>query len=129
VQRLKIYKAGLLILTGIAFYLNGIARPFNPFIRTNRITNDSVSPISASQKLKLATASNCYDINWATWNNFTGFDATGNVTNADGTPVNVLMHANYSFSSTSSIYNYTKFNGYPSAILTQLFLKQNGRLG
>ncbi|WP_157740932.1 gliding motility-associated C-terminal domain-containing protein [Mucilaginibacter xinganensis] len=59
---------------------------------------------------------NCNDINWASWGAFTGSSATGTVTDADGSLVNVTMTSNFTFGASSGIYNFSKFNGYPSPI-------------
>ncbi|MCR8561322.1 hypothetical protein KXD93_26955 [Mucilaginibacter sp. BJC16-A38] len=60
--------------------------------------------------------SSCSDINWATWGNFAGQSATGTITDADGSLVNVTMTSNFDFGSTPGIYNYSIFSGYPSPI-------------
>ncbi len=57
----------------------------------------------------------CYDINWATWSNFTGKSSTGTINNGSEA-INVTMNANYDFSSTPGIYNHAKFSTYPSAV-------------
>jgi gliding motility-associated-like protein len=57
----------------------------------------------------------CNNVNWATWNNFTGSSAVGTINN-DGDVVNVTMTSNFNFASTPSIYNYSKFSSYPSTI-------------
>ena len=49
--------------------------------------------------------------NWTTWQNFYGDSAIG-VINNSGQNVNVTMTANYTFSSTSGIYNYASFNSF-----------------
>lgn len=49
--------------------------------------------------------------NWTTWTTFTPNSATGTVL-FNGQPVNVTMSANYTFSSTSDIYNYAAFNNF-----------------
>ena len=57
----------------------------------------------------------CSNINWATWSNFNGLNATGSINNGTET-VKVTMTSNFSFSSTPQIYNHAKFNNYPSPI-------------
>jgi gliding motility-associated-like protein len=47
------------------------------------------------------------DFSWTTWTNFNSNSATGNITGG----INVNMSANYSFSSTPTIFNYAMFNG------------------
>jgi hypothetical protein len=62
------------------------------------------------------TQSNCSDINWATWDAFTGSSATGTISDADGSLVNVTMTSNFTFGASPGIYNYSKFSAYPSPI-------------
>ena len=66
---------------------------------------------------KQVFAGSCYDINWAAWSSFQNVTSTtGTITDADGTQIGITMSANYAFGSTSSIYNYSRYSGYPSAI-------------
>lgn len=53
--------------------------------------------------------------NWTTWKTFPGTNATGTINN-NGDIVNVTMTANYSFSSTSQIWNYAAFNGFKGGL-------------
>lgn len=48
---------------------------------------------------------------WAVWEEFSGFTATGSITNNNGT-YTVTMEANYWFDYTVNIYNYGAFNGF-----------------
>jgi gliding motility-associated-like protein len=48
---------------------------------------------------------------WAVWEEFSGFTATGSITNGNGT-FTVTMEANYWFDYTVNIYNYGAFNGF-----------------
>ncbi|QXV66666.1 gliding motility-associated C-terminal domain-containing protein [Mucilaginibacter sp. 21P] len=67
---------------------------------------------------QLKPFANCYDVNWATWpaqNNVTSL--TGSVIDADGTPIDINMVANYTFGTTPSIYSFnSRLSGYPSTI-------------
>ncbi|MNK29971.1 PKD domain protein [compost metagenome] len=67
-------------------------------------TSNKISPFDA-----------CNNINWATWNNFSGLSAAGTINNG-GENINVRMVSNFSFDSTPQIYNHSKFSNYPSAI-------------
>jgi gliding motility-associated-like protein len=75
----------------------------------------SETPKLPRKLLNSQPAASCSDINWASWSNFNGTNATGTV-NDNGTNVNVTMTSNFQFGSTSSIYNFTRFSGYPSPI-------------
>jgi trimeric autotransporter adhesin len=48
---------------------------------------------------------------WAVWEEFSGFTATGSITNNNGS-YTVIMEANYWFDYTNTIYNYGAFNGF-----------------
>ena len=62
------------------------------------------------------TDANCYNINWATWTNFSGISATGTIVDENGDAVNITMNSNFTFGATPQIYNYSNFSGYPSQI-------------
>lgn len=49
------------------------------------------------------------NINWTTWNSFSSNSASGSIL-YNGELINVTMDANYSFSSTPSIFNYAAFS-------------------
>lgn len=53
--------------------------------------------------------------NWTTWKSFPGTNATGTINN-NGDIVNVTMTANYTFSSTSQIWNYAAFSGFKGGL-------------
>jgi gliding motility-associated-like protein len=53
--------------------------------------------------------------NWTVWQKFPGTNATG-IINNDGQTVNVMMTANYSFTSTPQIFNYAAFNGFKGGL-------------
>jgi gliding motility-associated-like protein len=76
-----------------------------------------VNNIDSNENLttNLKRYASCYDINWATWSNFTGKSSTGTINNGSEV-INVTMNANYDFSSTPGIYNHAKFSTYPSPI-------------
>ena len=61
-------------------------------------------------------APNCSSVNWATWSNFNGSNATGTIVDGNGNQVDVTMSANYQFGSTPGIYNYNRFSSYPNPI-------------
>jgi gliding motility-associated-like protein len=51
------------------------------------------------------------NFNWTNWTSFTNNSATGTVL-YNGQPINVVMSANYDFSSTPSIFNYPAFSNF-----------------
>lgn len=57
----------------------------------------------------MAQCEDQYD--WAVWDDFSGFTATGSITNNNGT-YTVTMEANYWFDYTVNIFNYGAFNGF-----------------
>jgi gliding motility-associated-like protein len=57
----------------------------------------------------------CNDVNWATWDNFSGLSAIGTINNG-GDLIKVTMTSNFTFSSTPAIYNHSKFLAYPDVI-------------
>jgi gliding motility-associated-like protein len=88
---------------------------FSPSIVTAKVA-DSIGHVKSNvgnENLKKYT--NCYDINWAAWSNFTGKSSTGTINNGSEV-IDVVMNTNYDFSSTPGIYNHAKFNNYPSPI-------------
>ena len=55
------------------------------------------------------------EYNWAVWSDFLGNSAVGTITQG-GQNISVEVSANYNFSSTSGIYNFGTFSGFPSVI-------------
>jgi gliding motility-associated-like protein len=108
----------LLVIVAIA-YLNSFAGAVRPANSDKPVLSDGSKhqlPIVAN-KPKKVFAGNCYDINWATWSSFSEESSTtGTIIDADGSQIGITMSANYTFSTTPSIYTFSKFSGYPSAI-------------
>lgn len=68
--------------------------------------NDPIIDIQGSVTVNIEQCCR-QDFSWTTWTNFNSNSATGNITGG----INVNMSANYSFSSTPTIFNYAMFNG------------------
>lgn len=97
----------LLPLLTFGFYFLGQSFP----VRWSMSYPDHYKRISQVKNIYGA----CDDINWASWNNFAGNSAVGTI--VDGMDrINVTMTSNFVFGSTPVIYNYAKFNSYPSPI-------------
>lgn len=75
-----------------------------------------VAQIPQGNKMQTTFQESCYGINWASWNSFTGYSATGIIKNGTNT-VSVTMTSDFTFDSTPTIYNYTaKLSSYPDLI-------------
>jgi gliding motility-associated-like protein len=100
-----------------AHFSNSIQSKVIPFVAAKiRMHNTALERQSrVHQKNTATTASLCNTINWATWGSFRGYSAVGTV-NSAGTPIDVLMSANYPFDSTPQIYGYSTFSSYPIPI-------------
>ncbi|OOQ58620.1 Ig-like domain-containing protein [Mucilaginibacter pedocola] len=105
----------------------GAARYKPPaFSRQNSALNQSPKPVIDHTKV----FAGCYDINWATWSTFDDVTSTtGNIIDADGTPISITMSANYSFGSTPGIYNYPRLSSYPATIPNQTVPKTTWAAG
>jgi gliding motility-associated-like protein len=97
-----------------------------PVLTIDSVKNSSAFPLIKHRPVKTFAA--CDNINWATWNSFTGRAATGTITDGP-TTYNVTMTANYDFGSTPEIYNIAKFNGYPSPVPNRTVPKTSWTIG
>jgi gliding motility-associated-like protein len=103
--------------------LNSFADSIRLTANKNPLSSDS-STVTPFNKLvtnanipKHVFAANCYDINWATWPSQSNVSSlAGTITDADGGQIGITMSANYDFGTTSSIYTFSRFNGYPATI-------------
>ena len=99
----------------------GIIHPtgLNQLILSDSVKHNQNIPtqVAARPNQQKPFAGSCYDVNWATWTTFDNVTSTtGLIINADGSPLDITMSANYSFGSTPSIYTYSRFSGYPANI-------------
>jgi gliding motility-associated-like protein len=121
---LKRYALLLLFIAVATVYLKSFAGIINAVSSYRPILTDSVLS-GRDQHLvpavgdipKKVFAGNCYDINWATWSDFSNVSSTtGSIIDADGSSIGITMSANYTFGSTPSIYTFSRFSGYPASI-------------
>ena len=85
-----------------------------PEVNLNDQLKNDITFSKPSKSASLSAA--CKEIDWATWNSFTGRSALATI-NSQGSSVNVTMNSNFEFSSTPQIERYEAFKRSKSPVV------------